>query len=66
MAMMSWLVVGFLAFLFLGPLLLINLLFLLACLVLIYFWCQPGDPNANVYGPPPPVFDPSRRVSPAP
>jgi uncharacterized membrane protein YhaH (DUF805 family) len=67
MAMMSWFVLGFLSFLFFGPLLmLINLAFLLACLVLIYFWCQPGDPGANAYGPPPPQFDPSRRISPAP
>jgi uncharacterized membrane protein YhaH (DUF805 family) len=27
--------------------------------VLIYFWCQPGDPGDNAYGPPPPIFDPS-------
>ncbi len=67
MAMMSWFVLGFLSFLFFGPLvMLVNLVFLIACVVLIYFWCQPGDPNANAYGPPPPVFDPSRRVSPAP
>jgi uncharacterized membrane protein YhaH (DUF805 family) len=67
MAMMSWFVLGFLSFLFFGPLLvLINLAFLIASLVLIYFWCQPGDPNSNAYGPPPSVFDPSRRVSPAP
>ncbi|HUE64513.1 MAG TPA: DUF805 domain-containing protein [Rhizomicrobium sp.] len=66
-AMMSFFALGFLSFLFFGPLvMLINLAFLIACLVLIYFWCQPGDPNANAYGPPPPVFDPSRRVSPAP
>jgi uncharacterized membrane protein YhaH (DUF805 family) len=45
---------------------LITLIFLLASLVLIFFWCQPGDPNANAYGPPPPVFDPSVRVSPSP
>ena len=66
MAAMSFFAVGFLAFLFLAPLMLINLAFFIACLVLIYFWCQPGDPNANAYGPPPPAFDPSRRVSPAP
>jgi uncharacterized membrane protein YhaH (DUF805 family) len=27
--------------------------------VLIYFWCQPGDPASNAYGPVPPVFDPA-------
>src|SRR5665213_1395750 len=31
--------------------------------VLIYFWVQPGNPGENAYGPPPPVFDPSRRAS---
>lgn len=67
LAMMSFMMMGFLSVLFLGPLVgLINLAFLLACIVLIYFWCQPGDPGANAYGPPPPVFDPSQRVSPAP
>ena len=66
-AMMSFLALGFLSFFLFAPLVgLITLVFLLASLVLIYFWCQPGDPNANAYGPPPPVFDPSRRASPAP
>jgi uncharacterized membrane protein YhaH (DUF805 family) len=67
MAMMSFMMMGFLSFLFLGPLVgLINLAFLIACIVLIYFWCQPGDPGPNAYGPVPPQFDPSHRVSPAP
>ncbi|HKQ10782.1 MAG TPA: DUF805 domain-containing protein [Rhizomicrobium sp.] len=61
---------GFLGFLIFGPslalLFLINIALLAAMLVLIYFWCQPGDPGANAYGPPPPAFDPSRRVSPSP
>jgi uncharacterized membrane protein YhaH (DUF805 family) len=61
---------GFLGFLVFGPslalLFLINIAVLVAMVVLIYFWCQPGDPGANAYGPPPPVFDPSKRVSPAP
>jgi uncharacterized membrane protein YhaH (DUF805 family) len=66
-AMMSFLTLGFLSVFLFGPLLvLINLALLAACIVLIYFWCQPGDPGANTYGPPPPVFDPSRRVSPVP
>jgi len=32
-------------------------------LVLLWFWCQPGDPGPNMYGPVPPVFDATRRVS---
>jgi uncharacterized membrane protein YhaH (DUF805 family) len=35
---------------------------LVVAVVLIYFWVQPGDAHDNAYGPPPPVFDPSRRV----
>ena len=67
MAVMSSYALGFLSFLFFGPLVLvINMAFLLACIVLVYFWCQPGDPAANVYGPPPLRFDPSVRVSPSP
>jgi uncharacterized membrane protein YhaH (DUF805 family) len=66
-AMMSFLTLGFLSVFLFGPLIgLINLAFLAATIVLIYFWCQPGDANANAYGPPPPVFDPSRRVPSAP
>ncbi len=67
MTMLSFFAVGLLSFLFFGPLMgLITLVFLLVFLAMIYFWCQPGDPNANAYGPPPPVFDASQRVSPAP
>jgi uncharacterized membrane protein YhaH (DUF805 family) len=67
MAMMSFLMLGFLSVLLFGPLvMLINLVFLVASIALIWFCCQPGDPGPNAYGPPPPVFDPSRRVSPAP
>ncbi|MFO1247729.1 MAG: DUF805 domain-containing protein [Alphaproteobacteria bacterium] len=51
-------------FLFLGPALalsgLISLALLVVSVVLIYFWCQPGDPGPNAFGPPPPVFDPSK------
>ena len=65
LAMLSIYSLGFLSFFLLGPLvMLINLAFLLACIVLIYFWCQPGDPMPNAYGPPPPMFDPSQRVMP--
>ena len=50
---------------FIGPqLFLIKLAFLVLCVVLIYFWCQPGEADDNVYGPPPPRFNPSRPVSP--
>jgi uncharacterized membrane protein YhaH (DUF805 family) len=34
-----------------GPAL--GLIGLIAGLVLIYFWCQPGDPGTNAYGAPP-------------
>jgi uncharacterized membrane protein YhaH (DUF805 family) len=68
--MLSAMSVGLAGFLLFGPLLaligLINLAVLVVGVVLIYFWCQPGDPGPNAYGPPPPVFDPSRSVSPAP
>ena len=67
LAMMSFFALGFLSVLLFGPLImLINLAFLAATIVLIYFWCQPGDPGVNAYGPPPPVFNPSVRVSPTP
>ena len=59
-AMLSIAALGFLGFLFFGPLaILLHLVLLAACIVLIYFWVQPGDPGANAYGPPPPVFDPA-------
>jgi uncharacterized membrane protein YhaH (DUF805 family) len=67
MAMISFLAVGVLSVLLFGPLvMLINLAFLAACVALIWFCCQPGDPAPNAYGPPPPEFDASRRVSPVP
>jgi uncharacterized membrane protein YhaH (DUF805 family) len=45
-------IIGFLAFYFtIGWLL--NLVALVALVALIYFWCQPGTPEANKYGPPP-------------
>ncbi len=56
---------GFLAFYFtIGWLL--NLVALIAAVVGIYFWVQPGNPGDNAYGPPPPPFDPSKSVAPAP
>jgi uncharacterized membrane protein YhaH (DUF805 family) len=57
---------GFFAITLLPFLTLINLGTLILAAVLIYFWCQPGDPGDNLYGPPPPDFDPSRRTSPVP
>jgi len=67
MAAMSFFFLGLLSFLFFGPLLLIiHLALVIACIVLIYFWCQPGDPNPSAYGPPPPRFDPSVGVSSTP
>ena len=62
LAMMSVYSLGFLSFILFGPMvMLINLAFLVAWIVLIYFWCQPGDPGPYAYGPPPPSFDPSVR-----
>lgn len=65
---LSALTLGGMGFLFFGPSIallgLLNLAVLVAMVVLIYFWCQPGDPGSNAYGPPPPVFDPNRRVTP--
>ena len=43
-----------------------NVAALVVALVLIYFWCQPGDAGDNAYGPAPVAFDPSSRVSPTP
>jgi len=61
---------GWFGFLVFGPsfalLSLLNIAVFVAMLVLIYFWCQPGDAGSNAYGPPPPDFDASKRVSPAP
>ncbi|HWU55888.1 MAG TPA: DUF805 domain-containing protein [Rhizomicrobium sp.] len=67
---MSFAFMGVFAFLFFGPLLLlfglIKLAFVVVTLVLIYFWCQPGDAGDNAYGPPPQAFDPSIRVPSSP
>ena len=58
---------GWFGFLVFGPsfalLSLLNIAVFVAMVVLIYFWCQPGDAGSNAYGPPPPVFDASKRVS---
>ncbi len=50
---------GFFALFFVPALSIIGLLSLGVAVVLIWFWCQPGDPGPNAYGPTPPVFDPS-------
>ena len=63
---LSFFAVGFFALTLLPMLGLINIAALITGLVLIYFWCQPGDVGDNVYGPPPVAFDPSNRVSPTP
>lgn len=63
-AMLSFFAAGFFALTLLPMLGLINLVFLVVALVLIWFWCQPGDAGDNAYGTPPPVFDPARPVMP--
>jgi len=50
---------GLFGFLFVPGLSVVGLATLAAAVVLIYFWCQPGDPAANAYGPVPPTFDPA-------
>jgi len=50
--------VGFLFF-FLSIGWLISLCLLIAAVAMIYFWVQPGQTEANQYGPVPPVFDPA-------
>ncbi|HSC19811.1 MAG TPA: DUF805 domain-containing protein [Rhizomicrobium sp.] len=37
---------------------LITLVYLVITIAIIYFCAQPGQPEANQYGPPPPVFNP--------
>jgi uncharacterized membrane protein YhaH (DUF805 family) len=64
--LMSVYTAGIPGFLMYGGLIsLINLVFLIAAIALIYFWCQPGTPAPNAYGPVPPVFDPSKSTSPS-
>lgn len=60
LTMVGMFAIGWLSVLLFGPLaVVLNLALLVVCIVLIWFWCQPGDPAANAYGPPPPTFDPS-------
>jgi uncharacterized membrane protein YhaH (DUF805 family) len=63
---LTWFFAGFLAALFAPGLWLSGVLMLIVAVALIWFWCQPGDPGPNAYGPVPPRFDPSRPVSRAP
>jgi len=57
---MTFLFGGFLGLLFVPGLSILGLASLVLAVVLIWFWCQPGDPGPNAYGPVPPVFDPSK------
>lgn len=62
-AALSFLAVGPFGLIFLPGIGLAHLASLLIGLLLIWFWVQPGDPGANAYGPPPPVFDPSAKTA---
>ena len=67
MAAVSFWFMGWFSWVLFGPLLgIIGTVVFISWCVLIYFWIQPGEPGDNQNGPPPPVFDPSRRASPAP
>lgn len=61
---MAFAFTGFLGMIFAPGLGIAALATMVVGLVLIWFWAQPGDPHDNAYGPPPPVFDPTRPVSP--
>ena len=63
---MAWVFSGFLAVLFAPGLLIASIATLVLLVVMIVFWCQPGNPGPNAYGPVPPVFDPSRPVASTP
>jgi uncharacterized membrane protein YhaH (DUF805 family) len=67
MAVMGAWLMGWFSWLLFGPLLAVMWgIFTISWIVLLYFWVQPGNAGDNAYGPPPPNFDPSRRISPAP
>ncbi len=67
MAAVSFWLMGWFSWVLFGPLLgIIGTAVFVSWVVLVYFWIKPGDPHDNQYGPPPPVFNPSRSVSPAP
>jgi uncharacterized membrane protein YhaH (DUF805 family) len=63
---MTFAVAGLFGLIFVPALSLVALAGLAVGLVLLWFWCQPGDAGANAYGPVPPRFDPSVRASPTP
>jgi uncharacterized membrane protein YhaH (DUF805 family) len=63
---LAWFFTGFFAIVFAPGLTLAGILMLIVAVVLIWFWCQPGDAGPNAYGPVPPRFDPSKPVTPAP
>jgi uncharacterized membrane protein YhaH (DUF805 family) len=64
---LAFVATGFLGWLFAPGLWIAGSACLVMGIVLLVFWAQPGDPQTNLYGPPPPVFDPaSRPVSPPP
>ncbi|HEY0266147.1 MAG TPA: DUF805 domain-containing protein [Rhizomicrobium sp.] len=65
MAAVAFATTGFFGLFLFGPIaVLINIAFLVALLAIIWFCIQPGNPGDNAYGPPPPVFDPSKSPSP--
>ncbi len=51
---------GLFGLFFVPGLSIIGIACLVVAVVLIWFWCQPGDPGPNAYGPVPPTFDPNR------
>lgn len=65
LAALTFMFAGFFGLFWVPSLSILGLLSLGVAGVLIYFWCQPGNPGSNAYGPPPPVFDPSKPGSPA-
>ncbi|MBV9548870.1 MAG: DUF805 domain-containing protein, partial [Alphaproteobacteria bacterium] len=56
---MAVVLTGFLGLIFAPGLGLAGAATLVVCIVLLYFWVQPGDAHENAYGPPPPRFDPA-------
>lgn len=55
---MAWIFSDFLAVVFAPGLAIASVATVVLLLVLIFFWCQPGDTGPNAYGPVPPAFDP--------
>lgn len=61
LAALTFVFAGFFALFWVPSLSILGLLCLGVTVVLIYYWCQPGDPGPNAYGPVPPVFDPNTK-----